>query len=234
MQAIVLAAGMGTRLRSVSSSKPLTPVGGHVLLHRILDNLGKAGVTRPLVVTGYEGERVAAAARAAGADAVHNPGWDAPNGVSVLAAADLLEDRALLVMGDHLATPALYAAVARASLADAGLVLGVDRRLGHPWVDEEDVTRVSTRPLSGGLAGGLDRIVAIGKTIASYDAYDCGVFLITRELMSALASIERPGLSDGVRALAGQGRAAVTDVSAHDWIDIDDPRALAAAEHWLN
>lgn len=229
MQAIVLAAGMGTRLRSVSDSKPLTPLGGRVLLHRILDNLAMAGVTRPLVVTGYAGDRVGAAACAAGAAVVHNADWTAPNGVSVLAVADRLEERALLVMGDHLASPGLYAAVATASLADAGLVLGVDRRLGHPWVDEEDVTRVSTRPL----AGGLDRIVAIGKGIASYDAYDCGVFLITRELMAALAGLQRPGLSDGVRLLAAGGRAAVVDGSCHDWIDIDDPRALAAAEVWV-
>lgn len=229
MQAIVLAAGMGTRLRSVSDSKPLTPVGGRVLLHRILDNLAAAGVTRPVVITGYAGDRVGAVARAAGAEVVHNRDWTAPNGVSVLAAAAVLEERALLVMGDHLASPALYAAVAAASLADAGLVLGVDRRLGHPWVDEEDVTRVSTRPM----AGGLDRIVAIGKGIASYDAYDCGVFLISQALMSALAAVENPGLSDGVRMLAAGGGAAVLDISCHDWIDIDDPRALAAAQAWV-
>ncbi|MBB6228841.1 1L-myo-inositol 1-phosphate cytidylyltransferase [Polymorphobacter multimanifer] len=215
---------MGTRLRSVSASKPLTPVGGEVLLVRILANLAAAGVTRPVVITGYEGERVGAVARAAGAEIVHNPDWAEPNGVSVLAAAGVLEDKALLVMGDHLASPSLYAAVAGASLADAGLVLGIDRRLGHPWVDEEDVTRVSTRG---------DRILAIGKTIASYDCYDCGVFLITPELMESLAGLPRPGLSDGVRALAARRRAAVADVSAHDWIDIDDPRALALAEEWV-
>lgn len=216
---------MGTRLRSVSDSKPLTPVGGRVLLLRILENLKSAGVTRPVVITGYESDRVGAVARAAGAEVVHNDAWDAPNGVSVLAAAAVLEDRALLVMGDHLASPALYRAVAGTSLDNAGLVLGVDRRLGHAWVDEEDVTRVSTRG---------DRIVAIGKGIGSYDAYDCGVFLITPELMAAMAGLARPGLSDGVRALAARGRAAVVDVSAHDWIDIDDPRALAAAEGWVS
>lgn len=228
MQAIILAAGMGTRLRSVSPSKPLTPVGGTPLLARILANLAAAGITRPLVITGYQSAGVEAAARAAGAETVHNPDWEAPNGVSVLAAAPLLEARALLVMGDHLASASLYAAVAAAPLDGDGLVLGIDRRLGHPWVDEADVTRVSTRPK----AQALDRIVAIGKTIASYDAYDSGVFLITPALMAALAGLAQPGLSDGVRRLAGQGRAAALDVSAHDWIDIDDPRALALAEDW--
>ena len=224
MQAIILAAGMGTRLRSVSPSKPLTLVAGRPLLQRILDNLRAAGVTRPLVITGYRGDEVGAVAAAAGAETLHNPDWHQPNGVSVLAAAPRLEAQALLLMADHLASPGVYRTVAASARADAGLVLGIDRRMGHPWADEADVTRVATR------AG---RITAIGKTLNTYDAHDCGVFLVTPELTAALAPLPLPGLSDGVRALAAQGRAAVVDISAHDWIDIDDPRALAMAEAWL-
>ena len=224
MQAIILAAGMGTRLRSVSPSKPLTLVAGRPLLHRILENLRAAGVTRPLVITGYRGEEVAAVAEAAGAEALHNPDWDQPNGMSVLAAAPRLEAQALLLMADHLASPGVYRAVAASARPDAGLVLGIDRRMGHPWADEADVTRVATRN---------DRIIAIGKALNTYDAHDCGVFLVTPELTAALAPLSSPGLSDGVRVLAAQGRAAITDISAHDWIDIDDPRALALAEAWV-
>jgi len=229
MQAIILAAGMGTRLRAVSPSKPLTMLAGRPLLHHILDNLAAAGVTRPAVITGYKGDIVAEAARNWAGDSrpvhiIHNPDWEAPNGVSVRTAAGWLADSALLVMGDHLASPGLYREVAAAPFAGAGLVLGVDRRLGHPWVDEEDVTRVST--LQG-------RILAIGKQIASYDCHDCGVFHITADLMAALHTLSAPGLSDGVRLLAAQGRARVTDISGHDWIDIDDPRALALAEAWI-
>jgi choline kinase len=227
VQAIVLAAGQGTRLRSVSPSKPLTPVAGRPLIHRILDNLAAAGVTRPLVVTGYRGDEVAAVVatwRDGAAQTLHNPDWQQPNGVSLLAAAPRLEAQALLVMADHLAAPGLYAAVAASGREDAGLVLGIDRRLGHPWADESDVTRVATR-------GG--KIVAIGKGLATYDAHDCGVFLVTPELPAAFAGLGAPGLSDGVRRLAAKGRALVTDISAHDWIDIDDPRALALAEAWV-
>lgn len=224
MQAIILAAGMGTRLRSVSPSKPLTMVAGRPLIHRILDNLAAAGITRPLVVTGYRGDEVAAAVHAWGAETLHNPEWAQPNGVSVLAAAPRLESEALLVMADHLASPGVYATVATSGSPHAGLVLGIDRRLGHPWADEADVTRVATRQ---------GRIVAIGKQICTYDAHDCGVFLITPELMAALAPLPAPGLSDGVRALAAKGRALTVDISSHDWIDIDDPRALALAEDWV-
>jgi 1L-myo-inositol 1-phosphate cytidylyltransferase len=224
LQAIILAAGMGTRLRSVSPSKPLTMVAGQPLLVRILDNLAAAGVDRPLVITGYRGDEVGAVAAGWGADTLHNPHWNQPNGVSVLAAAPRLEAQSLLLMADHLASPGVYRTVAGARSLDAGLVLGIDRRLGHPWADESDVTRVSTRN---------GRISAIGKQICTYDAHDCGVFLITSELMDALAPIPAPGLSDGVRALAARGRALTIDVSAHDWIDIDDPRALAMAEDWV-
>ena len=225
MQAIILAAGMGTRLRSVSPSKPLTLVAGVPLLVRIIDNLRAAGVTRPLVITGYHGDEVAAVARDAGAETRNNPYWDQPNGVSVLSAAPWLENEALLLMADHLASPGVYRTVAGARRADAGLVLGVDRRMGHPWADEADVTRVATRN---------GRIIAIGKAINSYDAHDCGVFLITPELTDVLADLPAPALSDGVRVLAARGRAATVDVSAHDWIDIDDPRALALAEEWVS
>ncbi len=199
-------------------------VAGQPLLHRILGNLRAAGVTRPLVITGYRGDEVAAVATAAGAETLHNPHWDQPNGVSVLAAAPRLEASALLLMADHLASPGVYRTVAAAGRPDAGLVLGIDRRMGHPWADESDVTRVATRQ---------GRITAIGKMLNSYDAHDCGVFLITPELTAALATLPAPGLSDGVRLLAAKGRAAVVDISAHDWIDIDDPRALALAEDWL-
>ena len=225
MQAIILAAGMGTRLRSVSPSKPLTMVAGRPLIVRILDNLKAAGVTRPLVITGYRGDEVAAVVHQWGGETLHNPEWAQPNGVSVLAAAPRLEGQALLVMADHLASPGVYATVAASGRPDAGLVLGIDRRLGHPWADEADVTRVSTRQ---------GRITAIGKQICTSDAHDCGVFLITPELMAVMAPLPAPGLSDGVRALAAQGRALTVDISAHDWIDIDDPRALALAEAWVS
>ncbi len=219
MQAIVLAAGQGTRLRPVSESKPLTLIGGRPLLHHILDRLAAGGVTRPLVVTGYARDAVEPIVAAwPGATAVYNPRWAEPNGVSLLAAAPLLEAQALLVMADHLADPKLYAAVAAAPVDAAGLVLGIDRRLGHPWVDEEDVTRVATR---------RGQITAIGKGLATYDCYDTGVFKITPGLPAALARLAAPGLSDGVRALAREGRASVVDVSDCDWLDIDDARALA-------
>ena len=227
MQAVVLAAGQGTRLRGASPIKPLTPVAGRPLILHTLDRLRVGGATSAVIVLGYEGAAIRSVLDAADTlplTPVDNPDWAAPNGVSVAAAAPHLEARSLLCMADHLVAPSLYAAMIAHDLDDDALALGIDRRLGHPWVDEDDVTRVATR------AG---RIVGIGKHIPVYDAYDCGVFIITPALTDRLATLPAPGLSDGVRVLAGQARAATVDISAHDWLDIDDPRALALAEGWL-
>lgn len=227
MQAVILAAGAGSRLRSVAPVKPLALVAGRPLIAHVIDGLCAAGVDEVIVVLGYESGRIEAALGTLDAAVpirtVVNPDWQAPNGVSVLAAAPLVRGPALLTMSDHLAEPRLYCRVAAA--ARAGMtVLGIDRRLGHPWVDEDDVTKVAT---SG------EAITAIGKTLSRYDAYDTGVFRIETGLFDMLRKQARPSLSDGMRALADAQRAGVVDVSDCAWLDVDDARAFAIAEQWL-
>ncbi|MGN6277385.1 MAG: NTP transferase domain-containing protein [Sphingomonas sp.] len=226
--AILLAAGQGSRLRDAAPSKPLCPVAGVPLIDRALTSLAAAGIARAVVVTGYEAEAIEAhlAARdwPLAVETARTADWRQPNGVSVLGAADRVAGEALLAMCDHLVTPALYARVAEAG-AQGGLTLGIDRRLGHKWIDPEDVTCVATEG---------DRITAIGKGLEPHDCYDVGVFAIGQRLFEALRGLPAPSLTDGVRALAADNRAHVADCSDLDWIDVDDSRALAAADAWLS
>lgn len=225
--AVLLAAGEGTRLRDTAPVKPLCPVAGRPLIDHALHGLAEAGMKRAVVVLGYE--RAAVERHLATRDwplAVETVTTDhlLPNGVSARAAATVLGERqALLAMCDHLVEPALYARVAAAGAGD-GLRLGIDRRLDHPWVDPDDVTRVRT-------AG--DRIVALGKGMAEYDAHDTGVFAVGPALFAALAALPDPSLTDGVRALAERGQAGVVDCTGLAWLDVDDAPALAKAEAWL-
>lgn len=220
--AIVLAAGAGSRLRDSEPVKPLTLVGGRPLILHVLDTLAAAGARSATVVTGHAADAVAAALADSPvpAEARFNARWaDTPNGVSLLAARDRVADGSFLCMADHLLAPVL----AQRLVAGAGampLALAVDRRLGHPWVDEADVTRVRT-------AGGAIR--AIGKGLAVYDAYDTGLFMIGPALIAALDACGRPSLSDGVSALARDGLARAVDVGDAPWLDVDDARALAIA-----
>ena len=62
-EAIVLAGGMGTRLRPVVSDvpKPLAPVAGRPFLAWLLDRLAAQGMRRVVLATGYLSEQVEAA-----------------------------------------------------------------------------------------------------------------------------------------------------------------------------
>ena len=61
MDALIIAAGFGSRLRDVSDSKPLTPIAGIPLLELGARQAKAAGVKRVVVVTGHEAERIEAA-----------------------------------------------------------------------------------------------------------------------------------------------------------------------------
>ena len=221
---VLLAAGQGSRLRASTPFKPLCRVAGTALIDHALAGMAAAGMERVVVVTGYGAEEVEAhltsRAYVMAVETVRTPDWSQPNGVSALAAAAHVGEGAVLAMCDHLVDPALYHTLAKAGPGE-GLRLGVDRRLGHPWVDPLDVTCVATEG---------DIIVAIGKEMEPHDAYDTGVFAVGPPFFAALASIDAPSITDAVRVLAARRAAEVVDCSGIAWIDIDDAPALASAE----
>ena len=91
MQCLILAAGQGTRLRSLAASKPLARFRGTPLIEHVVRAAHAGGATRFLVATGYEAEPLEAflpdLSREADrrSRAVRNPDWERPNGLSVLA-----------------------------------------------------------------------------------------------------------------------------------------------------
>jgi NDP-sugar pyrophosphorylase family protein len=58
--ALILAAGRGTRMKDLTEEapKPMLVVGGRPLLEHILDALRDAGIDRCVIVTGYRAERI--------------------------------------------------------------------------------------------------------------------------------------------------------------------------------
>jgi len=223
---LLLAAGQGSRLRSVTPYKPLCRVAGRALIDHALDGMAAAGLTRAIVSLGYGADAITAhlASRAWPLDVLTvMTDHLQPNGVSALAAAALVgEGGAVLAMCDHLVHPEHYRRMATAG-AGAGLRLGIDRRLGHAWVDPLDVTCVATRG---------DAIVAIGKGLEPHDCYDTGVFAVSPRFFTALATLDSPSLTEGVRILAAEGSARIVDCSDLDWLDVDDAPAFAQAERW--
>ncbi len=232
MEALIIAAGFGSRLRDISESKPLTPVAGIPLLELGARQAVAAGVKRIVVVTGYRGDEVEAflpgLSQRVGVPvaAARVDDWTIPNGHSVMAGAAQITGDYLLMMADHIFSAAILRHLAQQGSADRGVTLGIDRRITSPLIDPDDATWVSTDPQG--------RIRAIGKTITDYDAVDVGAFLATPELARAIAMAIAAGksgsLSDGMQRLADAGRAATMDIGDAWWLDVDDPRAHVLAE----
>jgi 1L-myo-inositol 1-phosphate cytidylyltransferase len=235
MQCLILAAGQGTRLRSLAASKPLAQFRGTPLIEHVVRAARAGGATRFLVATGYEAgpleDFLAALSREAGIaiETVRNPDWESPNGHSVLAAADRLDPQFLILMSDHLFDPAILRALIESGRGEAALVLAVDANVANKLTDLDDATKVAV--------GADGRIERIGKTIASYDAIDTGIFLTGSALVDALReSLARGGsgsLSEGVQRLAEAGRAFTRDIEGRWWIDLDDEAAFGRAEAGL-
>lgn len=225
-EALVLAAGRGERMRDQGLPKPLIPFLGMPLLARTIRTLARAGMRRVVVVVGFEGERVAEAARRIGLEErleleiVEASDWERGNGASALAAKGHVHGRFLMVMCDHVFDPALLERLARAKPPAGGVVLAVDRRLDNPLVDAVDVTRVKLAD------DGL--IAAIGKGLEPCDGWDTGAFCCTEGLFDALAEADGT-VTDAVRRLASRGLAHALDARHAFWADIDDVNAMRRA-----
>jgi choline kinase len=229
----VLAAGNGDRFQTSSrDSKLLREISGVPLIARTLGSARDAGIGRVHVVIGYQAEAVQAvverlAPPGLSASFVYNPDWQEENGVSVLAARPLLEGRRFaLLMGDHVFEPEALARLLRTPAHADDSLLAVDPRASNLALVSE-ATKVR---LDG------DRITAIGKDLAVYDALDMGMFVFAPGIFDALALARAAGdtsLSGGVRRLAAQGRMRGVDVGDSLWYDIDTVEDLRTAEALL-
>ena len=206
-QAVILAAGKGTRIRKGGQilPKPLVRVGGLTLLKRAILTGQREGVNRFVIIVGCDGDQVR---RATENDPdlcdvelvfVTNEDYELSNGVSVLKARPHVD-------GEFSYSWLTTSSTVRftespESAQQSWLVLAVDRKLDTIF-DMDDATKVQ-------VADG-EYIGEIGKEIPEYDAVDTGVFRCSPALFEALdnqyAAHGDASLSDGVRHLARQAR----------------------------
>jgi 1L-myo-inositol 1-phosphate cytidylyltransferase len=234
MNCLIVAAGMGGRLRQRGQSKPLVPVNGVRLLERVIARARSAGVERFFVVSGYRGEELRAALDVfSGRESIpivhiSNDEWQRGNGVSVLKARPFLDGPFLLTMCDHLVDPDILRDLMASTLEPDTVTLAVDFNVAGSINDLDDVTRVMC-------ADG--RIVHIGKVIREFNAIDTGVFLCTPVMFDALEASQTAGddsISGAMNVLAREDRARVFDIQGRLWLDVDDPATLDKAEALLS
>jgi choline kinase len=123
-KAIILAAGVGSRLRPLTDGRPkcLLEVGGRAILDHQVTALNRVGVSDIVMVVGYCADLIR---RHLGTRAryVENTRYDATNSLySLWLARDELESGALVLNSDVLAPPALFERLIHASAQAAVLV----------------------------------------------------------------------------------------------------------------
>jgi len=229
-QAVILAAGRGSRLDGHIVPKPLHTLLGTTLLERNIRTLAKAGIEEVIVVVGFKAEEIRGAVHAMEnlpipVHFIDNPEWDLSNGVSVLAARPLVKGPFLLTMADHVLTTGMVSAMARNTPPPGGTILAVDRAIDDIF-DMDDATKV--------LSDGADGLMAIGKTIPEFDCIDTGLFLGTEGLFAALQSVyDRRGdtsLSDGIQTLGEADKMRLYTIEEGQWWqDVDTPEAAEEA-----
>lgn len=230
-RALIIAAGRGIRLNEHSQEIPkcLISVGERGIIETILLTLKRAGIEEVVIVTGYKSEVIEARlgeGKQLGLRLryVFNPAWQKRNGVSVYAARKCFaqDEHFLLMMSDHLFSPDMLAKLMAAPLSIGEIALAVDPNISAIF-DIEDATKVVYEG---------EHVRNIGKTLATYNGIDCGLFKCTTGLFDALAAAMLEGdcsLSDGCIQLIAAGKMKSVEIGEAFWIDIDTPEALAFA-----
>lgn len=237
LPALIIAAGCGSRLSSVSTGRPkmLVSVLGVPIIDRVIGGLRAVGV-REIVVTVGHGESLIRDHLGCGDRlGVHvryavNAAWADGNAGSVLAAREFLGREFLLVMGDHLIDERILAAMLDREVP-GDVLAAVD-----PSGAGEDATHVLCTD---------GRIADIGKQIPVWTGTDIGVFRCSDSYLTALATLVPAGVGE-LAATMREVEVSALDISAIDpyipklrkgvapwWVDIDTPTDLAAAEHLL-
>ncbi|MBI5084138.1 MAG: nucleotidyltransferase family protein [Acidobacteria bacterium] len=227
--AVILAAGRGTRLKSVTGDlpKPLLHLHGRPLLDYVLSNLRHAGFDRFLLVVGYRHELFYG--RYAADTTVHYALQDPVDGTgsaALLARGFSADEPFLLTFGDILASPddilALWQQLGDDSTAEGVLaVQHVDDPFQGAAVYEDSglLTRIVEKP-------------PLGTSKTNWNS--AGIYAFRPAIFDELARLERSPrgeyeLTTALVKWIEQGRRILVHPLQGEWRDVGRPEDVEAA-----
>lgn len=231
MRAIILSAGLGSRLLPLTEFMPkcLVPVAGKAILDHQLAALAHAGVSEATVVVGYRADQVARhlidTPPPLKVDLRFNPFWALASSIgSVWAARDVLHEMFCLMNGDTAFSPALIERAIRSAPQGVGLVV-------EPLDDlaEDDMcVRVKHGAVTH-VSKSLRRETATHRSLGLIvSAAGSGY---ADALAHVIGSSDGPGRfhHDVIDALARTERVEAIVERSGDWVEIDRPEDI---ERW--
>lgn len=233
MRAIILAAGVGWRLKPHTEETPkcLLELGGKTLLRRYLEAFAALGIPEAVLVVGYRKEQVAAEAARGPAEVlvrvVENDRYARGNILSLWHARQEFDDDVLIMDADVLfpqemlarllATPDRNAIAVDEQFQDTGEEQKVLCEDG--WVVEV-TKKIGQDPRIRGEAIGMLRL--------SGEAAEILRGILEEFIETGKDSLE---YEDAFRELAGEVPIGVVEVGDLPWVEIDFPEDLTRARH---
>lgn len=225
MKAVIIAAGMGSRIKDQTDGSPKTllPFKDGTILSTILNNIAQAGISEFVIIVGYKSEQIINYLSknenfGFQITIVNNNEWMKGNGISVLAAEDSVgEDEFLLSMSDHIVSISAIKKIADV-VSNKNLLL-VDPDIENNF-DIDDATKVEVDGIN---------IINIGKEISNYNNLDCGIFRLNESFFSAMREQlkdNNESISAAINELIKKREMQAVLIEDEDyWFDIDTPEA---------
>jgi N-acetyl-alpha-D-muramate 1-phosphate uridylyltransferase len=238
MEAMVLAAGMGTRLGELTRDLPkaLMPVAGVPILDRVVARLLEAGVDRLIINTHHHSEKIVRHVTGCGSYGLEvliseEPDTPLETGGALLHArelfrgtepfflhnADILTDLPLERMyEEHLVSRPLATLAVMARESARALLFDDQGLLGR--IDDSKGIHIQVRPAAGAV-----RRLAFG-----------GIHVISPEMLTLIQGSGAFSILDPYLRLAGLGfRILPFAADGYRWMDIGKPEQLRQANAWL-
>ncbi|WP_022852717.1 bifunctional L-myo-inositol-1-phosphate cytidylyltransferase/CDP-L-myo-inositol myo-inositolphosphotransferase [Thermodesulfatator atlanticus] len=222
MQGVILAAGLGTRLRPYTKNypKPLLKVAGREILFRHIYLLNQEGIQDFIIIINPAHrkyyEEFAQKNKQFNIILVENPIPERGNGYSFYLAKNYVSGRFVLTMGDHIYEPAFI----KHAIKKRGLI--VDEK--GLFINPEEATKALCQN---------GRVISLGKDLTNFTGFDTGFFILEKDVFTAAEKLIDHKEEISLSEIMCQAKIPCSILSGFFWMDVDTPEDLKRATEEL-
>lgn len=221
MQAVILAAGLGRRIKKLKYKKPkgLLKIAGREIIYRNLKILKDCGIEEFILITNPQHkEDYERFLKQNGFKykLIINPCPERGNGYSFYLSKDFVSKRFVLLMSDHLYEEKFI----KEAIKLEGLI--VDKK--GTYIQKEEATKVVIED---------GRVKEIGKNLSSFQGFDTGFFILTPEIFKVAENLVREKEIVELSEIIKEAKVSVSEVNGYFWMDIDTPEDVIKAKCFL-
>ncbi len=229
MKLVIIAAGRGSRISSISKGLPkiLIEVFNKTLLEHLIQNSITVGISDIVIVTGHNSDIIhdfiSNNKFDINIELAYNDDWNLPNGISVLASKNNIPQNHdfMISMSDHFYNDDLLLKIKNSDLTNITVNVGADYKTDAIHDPDDAMKLIIDR--------NSNLVSQMSKDLLKYNAVDCGIFKCKYEFFSILQEAKDSGkysLSDACNILINNHSLGGVNIEDSIWIDIDTPEAL--------